>query len=272
MNKQITSDELQAQLNLKLLERLRASERRYRELVSNLNQIVFQLDRDGRFVFLNQAWEDITGMPVVSALDQQLSHFLLEADRREFNDLIEQILSNNGQVFSFDSLLIGEGDREIPVEMSLNPQVEINDITGIIGTIIDVTEHKEMLHELNLNRERLFLALQGANDGYWDWNLETDEVYYSPRWKSMLGYRDEELQQNDLSVWGNLVDPDEREHTLEQVNQYLAGIIDKFEVEFRMRHKAGHWVNILSRASLACDDNNQPLSPKRLVGTHVDVT
>ncbi|MCG7869019.1 MAG: hypothetical protein B6D70_03580 [gamma proteobacterium symbiont of Stewartia floridana] len=272
MNKQITSDELQAQLNLKLLERLRASERRYRELVSNLNQIVFQLDRDGRFVFLNQAWEEITGMPVDSARDQQLSHFLLEADRREFNDLIEQILSNNGQVFSFDSLLIGEGDREIPVEMSLNPQVEINDITGIIGTIIDVTEHKEMLHELNLNRERLFLALQGANDGYWDWNLETDEVYYSPRWKSMLGYRDEELQQNDLSVWANLVDPDEREHTLEQVNQYLSGIIDKFEVEFRMRHKAGHWVNILSRASLACDDNNQPLSPKRLVGTHVDVT
>ncbi|MEW8324583.1 MAG: PAS domain-containing protein [Candidatus Thiodiazotropha taylori] len=128
-------------------------------------QIVFQLDRDGRFVFLNQAWEDITGLPVVSALDQQLSHFLLETDLHEFNDLIEQILSNNGQVFSFDTILIGESDREIPVEMSLNPQVEINDITGIIGTIIDVTEHKEMLHELNLNRERLFLALQGANDG-----------------------------------------------------------------------------------------------------------
>ncbi|MEW8498201.1 MAG: PAS domain-containing protein, partial [Candidatus Thiodiazotropha taylori] len=159
MNKQITSDELQAQLNLKLLERLRASERRYRELVSNLNQIVFQLDRDGRFVFLNQAWEDITGLPVVSALDQQLSHFLLETDLHEFNELLEQILSNNGQVFSFDTVLIGAGDREIPVEMSLNPQVEINDITGIIGTIIDVTEHKEMLHELNLNRERLFLAL-----------------------------------------------------------------------------------------------------------------
>ncbi|MES9862320.1 MAG: PAS domain-containing protein [Candidatus Thiodiazotropha sp. LLP2] len=215
MKKQITNDELQAQLNQKLLERLRVSERRYRELVSNLKQIVFQLDRKGRLSFLNQAWENITGIPIDSALNQPLSHFLPELDRCEFDNIIIQLVTNCGQVFSFESELIGKNSRRIPIEMTLNPQLEISDITGIVGTIIDITDHKEMLRELNLNRERLFFALQGANDGYWDWNLETDEVYYSPRWKSMLGYRDDELQQNDLSVWSRLVHPDEKETTLE---------------------------------------------------------
>ncbi|MES9925519.1 MAG: EAL domain-containing protein [Candidatus Thiodiazotropha endolucinida] len=272
MKKQITSDELQAQLNLKLLERLRTSERRYRELVSNLKQIVFQLDRDGRMTFLNLAWENITGTSIDTAVHLPLSHFLPEADRTEFDAIVHQLLIGSGQIFSFESELIGENDIHTPVEMTLTPQLEISDVTGIVGTIIDVTEHKDMLRELSLNRERLFFALQGANDGYWDWNLETDEVYYSPRWKSMLGYRDDELQENDLTVWEQLVHPDDRGTTLKQVRRYLDGHIDKFEVEFRMQHKAGHWVNILSRASLACDDNSRPLSPKRLVGTHVDVT
>lgn len=99
MKKQITSDELQAQLNLKLLERLRTSERRYRELVSNLKQIVFQLDRDGRLTFLNQAWENITGTSIDTAILLPLSRFLPEADRAEFDTIVHQLLKGSGQIF-----------------------------------------------------------------------------------------------------------------------------------------------------------------------------
>ncbi|MES9815347.1 MAG: EAL domain-containing protein [Candidatus Thiodiazotropha sp.] len=124
-------------------------------------------------------------------------------------------------------------------------------------------------HELSLREERLTLALKGANDGLWDWNLETDEVYYSHQWKSMLGYDEDELEHH-LDTWASLVHPDDKERVLKTVEDHLSGSEDSFEVEMRMRHKDGHEVVVLSRAFLV----NRASDGKaiRLVGTHVDIT
>ena len=111
--------------------------------------------------------------------------------------------------------------------------------------------------------------MQGANDGLWDWNLDTDEVYYSPRWKSMLGYEPDELE-HTFSVWASLVHRDDKADVLAQVWDYIFGESDSFEVEMRMRHKQGHDVFVLSRAFLV----HHPTESRavRLVGTHVDIT
>ncbi|MEW8007913.1 MAG: EAL domain-containing protein [Candidatus Thiodiazotropha endolucinida] len=124
-------------------------------------------------------------------------------------------------------------------------------------------------HKLFLSEERLTLALKGANDGLWDWNLETDEVYYSRQWKSMLGYEESELAHH-LNTWAGLVHPDDKDRVLKTVEDHLSGNADSFEVEMRMRHKDGHEVVVLSRAFLV----NRASDGKamRLVGTHVDIT
>ena len=130
---------------------------------------------------------------------------------------------------------------------------------------------ENQMEAILVSGERLNLALQGANDGLWDWNLESNEVYYSPRWKAMLGYRPEELP-DSFETWTRLVDPAMYQPTLDRVADYLEGRSDKLEVEFRMRHKNGHWVDVLSRATLAVDAGGRPLVPRRLVGTHFDLT
>ncbi|WP_421868481.1 EAL domain-containing protein [Motiliproteus sp.] len=130
---------------------------------------------------------------------------------------------------------------------------------------------KQSQTEVLQARDRLEMALAGANDGLWDWNLETDEVYYSPRWKSMLGYDPDELADR-LKTWAKLVDPAQKDQVLKHVSQYLEGETPTFAIEFRMRHKQGHWVDILSRAQIAVDANGNPCSPRRLVGTHSDIT
>ncbi|WP_218944241.1 bifunctional diguanylate cyclase/phosphodiesterase [Marinicella rhabdoformis] len=117
--------------------------------------------------------------------------------------------------------------------------------------------------------ERFTLALKGANDGIWDWDLNTNEVYYSPRWKGMLGYKENELE-NSLETWAKLVHPDEKERVLAQVKAYTNGESDSFEVEMRMLHRNGRSIHVLSRAFLVASKGDG--EHDRLVGTHVDIT
>jgi PAS domain S-box-containing protein len=141
----------------------------------------------------------------------------------------------------------------------------------MVGTEMDITTRKLAEQRLKISQERLYLALQGANDGMWDWNYQTDEVYFSPRWKSMLGYADNELE-NHMDTWSKLVDPADRDFVYQQAKDHVEGRLPKFEVEFRMRHKDGHWVYILSRGKLAVDSNGKKLMPIRMIGTHVDIS
>ncbi len=143
------------------------------------------------------------------------------------------------------------------------------EIIGSIGTILDITERVETEQSLKASEERFALAMKGANDGLWDWNLKSGHVYYSPRWLEMLGYEEGELPEN-IDTWQMLCHPDDVKATLDAVNAYLSGESNSFETEFRMRHKKGHLLPILSRAYLARDQKTG--EPLRLVGTHVDMS
>ena len=140
---------------------------------------------------------------------------------------------------------------------------------NIVGSWIDITDRKQAEADLAESEERFALAMQGANDGLWDWDLRTNEVYFSPRWKTMLGYAERELE-NSFETWERLVQPEDLLTAKLHIEDCLTGKEPKFEVEFRMRHKEGHWVYILSRAYTV--RNQADGKPIRLVGTHVDIT
>ncbi len=144
---------------------------------------------------------------------------------------------------------------------------EISKLRAELASAQQIKE--EQIAELVKSEQRFAMAMRTANDGLWDWDLQTDTVYYSPRWKSMLGYEEHELG-HQLDTWATLVHPEDRDRVLQHVQDYLAGKTDPFEVEMRMRHKAGQYLFIRSRAFLVrCNATNKPL---RLIGTHVDIT
>ncbi len=124
---------------------------------------------------------------------------------------------------------------------------------------------------MTTSEERLSFALQGANDGLWDWNLATNDLYLSPRWLEMLGYAEGELKPH-FETWERLVHPEDKAPALALVKDYIEGRRQRFAIEFRLRHKQGRWLHILSRAKWASDRNGRPVTPRRLVGTHVDLT
>jgi len=137
----------------------------------------------------------------------------------------------------------------------------------------ELTQYKQTSEqrtgELFKSEERFSLAMRGANDGLWDWNLDTGEVYYSPRWKSMLGYDEDELVDH-IDTWKDLVFDDDLEKVLKATSAYLEDKTSTFEAEMRMRHKKGHCVFILSRGFKVVDDSGQRAI--RMVGTHLDIT
>jgi two-component system cell cycle sensor histidine kinase/response regulator CckA len=139
----------------------------------------------------------------------------------------------------------------------------------VVSVFEDLTEKKRTEELFHTNEERLAMALDGANDGLWDWNIETNEVYYSPRWKSMLGYKDHEIK-HEFTEWERLIHPDDLSKSWDTLNQAIESQGNRFDIEFRMRHKDGHWIDILSRALIyRRKEDNQPY---RVVGTHVDIT
>ena len=122
--------------------------------------------------------------------------------------------------------------------------------------------------ELSKSRERFELAVRGSQDGLWDWDLERNEVYYSPRWKSILGYEDHEIS-NGLEEWEKRLHPAEREQVLAANYAHIAGLTQHYEYEFRLRHKDGSYRWILSRGVALRDKQGKAY---RMAGSHADLT
>ncbi len=134
---------------------------------------------------------------------------------------------------------------------------------------------RDMLRQIQFNRqqlieseERFSLAVQGTNDGVWDWQIKTNTTYYSPRWKAMLGYADDEIP-NRFEEWSNRIHPDDLDATMQALNDHLAGRTPFFEEELRMRHKDGSYRWILTRGATVRDKEGRPA---RMAGSHTDIT
>ncbi len=141
-------------------------------------------------------------------------------------------------------------------------------IREVVVCFVDITELKNAQHALQKSEERLRLVLQGSNDAPWDWNLEINELYYSPRWWSMIGYEPDELPK-DAHLWARLLHPDDYAIVLDRLDGWLKGDTSTYEVEFRLQHKKGHYVFVLSRGFILRDETG---TARRVSGTNSDIT
>ena len=138
---------------------------------------------------------------------------------------------------------------------------------GVVWVIADVTDAVEAQAALKESEERFALAVVGVNDGLWDWNILNNSVYLSPRWKAILGYRDDEFP-NDLNAWRQRIHADDIDSVLAAMNAHLLGDSDFFQHEHRMRRKDGGWGWLLARGRCTRDADGKPL---RMVGSLTDI-
>ena len=117
-------------------------------------------------------------------------------------------------------------------------------------------------------QESLRLAVKGTHDGLWDWNLVTQEIYFSPRWKEMLGFKDDELK-NIFETWKSRVHPDDLTEAVEKIEECHANPEAQYNIIHRLRHKDGRWVWVLDRGQTIFDKSGKAV---RMVGFHTDIS
>jgi PAS domain S-box-containing protein len=143
------------------------------------------------------------------------------------------------------------------------------DLVILAEQVASLTRDRERIRNaLAKSEERFDLAMRGANDGVWDWEMVSNTVYFSPRWKAMLGHEEDEIGPA-LSEWSSRLHPEDQPATLDALNAHLNGETKHFEVTFRFRHKDGHYLWMLSRGMAVRDAEGKAI---RMVGTHTDVS
>ena len=141
-----------------------------------------------------------------------------------------------------------------------------NNLTELQNLLIEKNNATKALKE---SEERWQFALEGSGDGVWDWNTLTNEVFFSKKWKEMLGYEEDEIK-NNLQEWENRLHPLDSKRVKEIVQKHLDGKIKEYEIEYRMLCKDGSYKWILDRGKVTTFTPDG--KPSRMLGTHTDIS
>lgn len=246
---------------------LRSRELYLRAILDNFPFLVWLKDADSNFLAVNSRFAEACGRSTANEL-RGLSDFdvwpaaLAEQYRADDLTVIAGRVEKN-----VEEPCEIDGERRW-IETFKKPVVNADEqVIGTVGFARDITSRKRMEEQLATSEERWELAISGANDGVWDWNLQSGELFLSDRWKTMLGYQPDEIS-NQFSEWETRIHPDDVEKVMQEVNRHLDGRSLLYQVEHRVRCKDGRYRWILARGKAVRDADGKPT---RFLGSHSDI-
>jgi serine/threonine-protein kinase len=243
-------------------ERSRAEQERERFFNLSLDMLC-TVGFDNRFKQVNPAWEKTLGWAREELESRPYLELVHPDDRAATVAEGARVAAGEGRPGFENRYRCKDGSyRWISWTANLIPGEQLLYAVGR-----DVTERKRAEEALRRSQERFELAVRGSGDGLWDWDLETNLSYYSPRWKSMLGYEDHELS-HDLAEWVNRLHPEDRAGALAALQAYIDGRAPAYEIEYRLEHKDGSYRWILDRG-VALRNAGKVY---RMAGSHTDIT
>lgn len=246
------------------------SEKRFKDLVQLLPEIVIETDKNNRIIFVNQSFFEVIGY---SETDLQnglyIDEILTPADflkaKNKFSDL-----ARGGKAESSEFAAIKKDGTIFPVLIS---SVAIFDdgggFSGIRSIVVDITTRKKEEEKLRELEERWEFALEGSGDGVWDWNFETNEVFYSKTLKEIMGFDDAEFN-NKFSEFKERINPAEVQNVMDNINRHLRSETPYYTAEYRIRKKDRTYMWALDRGKvIRWDAEGKPL---RMIGTFTDIS
>ncbi|MBI4969016.1 MAG: PAS domain S-box protein [Rhodospirillales bacterium] len=235
--------------------------------LDNISQAVAIFDIDQRLLDCNRIFGRLLDLPLNlvqpgSTMMAVLSHMRERGDSIGKDDPDWRVAQGSDPLESRVDRILADGSA-VQVAVKRLPDGRV------IFTYTDVTDLKRREAALRQSEERYALAAQGANDGLWDWDLRTNRIYFSPRWKSMLGCREEEIGTTPKD-WFTRVHADDLDALRGAIDAHLEGGSANLEHEYRVRHNDGRYLWVLSRGASVVDPAT--LRPIRLAGSQTDIS
>jgi diguanylate cyclase (GGDEF)-like protein/PAS domain S-box-containing protein len=237
-------------------------EHRHREVIESLNEGMVVVARDGRVTLWNDAVERLTGLSREQVVGRQLDDAVPSLAATSLPRLIQTVFDTE-QPESLDRFALECTGRHRILQVRVFPFV-----AGATVFLHDITDRAEAEEALKQSETRYALAAAGANDGMWDWDLVRDEIYFSPRWKSMLGMSPDATTTKP-DEWFRRVNPEDVGPMRAALTAHIAGETTHFEHEHRVRHEDGTDRWMLCRGVAVRKDGGRAL---RIAGSQTDIT
>lgn len=209
----------------------------YQQLVENMHDVMFIISPDWQTIYyVTPSYEEIWGIPCDSLYKNPLSWVesihsedlaaVMNYIEEKSKDKIKEILFPDYRIVRPNGTIKWIKARGFPI---FNENGEVDRVAGIA---VDITEQKEKEEALARREERLKMVLEGSQQGFWDWNIETGEVYRNDRWARMLGYSSIQDFDNNTDTWTNSIHPDDRDIAWSSINDHLEGRTTCHDLEY----------------------------------------
>ena len=248
---------------------LRESEQRLRSLVENSGDWMWQTGPDGRFTYTSPNVQAILGYAPEELQGRRPAELLAEGQASAFEEAFNRAAAPGAQMTGLEVAFAHKDGSAVVFELNGAPLTGPDGQPGGFGGACrDITERKAAEAALRESEQRLNLAMRGANDGIWDWDLRENKIYYSPRWKTLVGYTNGEISDSP-SEWLGRVHPEDLDRLKADLEAHIEGTTERLEIEHRIFHRSGRyrWVMVLGLAER--DENGRAV---RVAGSLTDIS
>lgn len=250
---------------------LYSSKKKYSTLLNTIPIGIYETDKNGACLYVNPTWQKQAGMSFQEAIGEGWKKALYEEDRDYIYKMWTKHISDKQPWQMNYRFCTPEGKITHVFGTAMAIRNSENNITGYIGANLDISHKKHWPIPSPLtNRQQLDEILMKTDVGFWEWNIQTGEMFFNKCWAENFGYQLEELLPFNVETWLNLIHPDDRPRHTQLIESLFLQQRHCYEFETRMKHKNGDWVWVLEYGNVVIsDDYGKPL---RISGSHINIS